>query len=53
MQEGDGVVEVCAQIIIPVGVTLGCDITVPFVGSSGQHASMSPYFYTYTVWVVA
>ena len=41
VQEGDGVVEVCAQIIIPVGATLGCDITVPFFGSSGQYASMS------------
>ena len=41
VQEGDGVVEVCAQIIIPVGATLGCDITVLFVGSSGQYASMS------------
>ena len=46
VQEGDGVVEVCAQIIIPVGATLGRDIAVPFVGSSGQHASMCFCFYT-------
>ena len=49
VQEGDGVVEVCVQIIIPVGATLGCDITVPFVANSGQHTSMSPCHNVLTV----
>ena len=40
-QEGVPTLQVCVQLNLPAGTTLGCDLIVPLVGNSGQRASMS------------
>ena len=39
--EGGGPVTVCAALGLPSGKSLGCDISVPFRGVSGERGSTS------------
>ena len=41
VQEDTGSLQVCVQLNLSAGTTLGCDLIIPLVGNSGQRASMS------------